>query len=272
MRSKRWPILGLGVLTLLTAGLVVLALLHVRPRETAAVPAAPVTVPSVPGSGPTSTGSATPSGASTPRPRTSEGVRDVMRGDAVDIVVLGDASGMGANGWVAQLADTLASSRKVKLVTVEGDRENATEKGSGARQVTLRNVSDANLTLRGAAGRIDQLVPQGTDLVILSFGHKESQSSISADLEALWTKIPASATAIVTVQNPEKGTAQQAQRDRTRAVTDWANENKAPKVDVFDAFTKAPEPLAELLDKDLVMPNAEGSRLWKDTVVKVLGA
>ncbi|OYO11771.1 hypothetical protein CGZ94_15300 [Enemella evansiae] len=279
MQLKRWPVLGLVVLAVITMVLVVLAFRHARPPSVNAVPmngpgspAAPAAGSPVPTVSSAATPRTTPAASATPRQRSLEAIRDLVRSeDQLDIVVLGDASGAGEDKWVAQWADSLAANRRIELRAIENGRASTRNLGNSGSSTVLRNVSESGLTLRDATNRFDQLVPAGTDLVILNFGHQESEGSISADLDRLWNRIPPSATGLVMLQNPERGATQQAQRNRVRAVTDWASRNRAPTVDVFDAFIQAPEPLAELLDRDGVLPNGTGSRVWRDELVKRVG-
>lgn len=260
--------IGLAVLALITAVIVALSLLNLRPHGREALPER--TDPAASEPGPLSTPRA-------PRDSTIANIRMLLSGpDPVKIVILGDDTGTdqpnGAPSWVTLWARQLSADRPVSLKVRDsaGDGTPTPMGSGGAPPVELLNASNRPGQLSGIVPQAGLLLPHDTDLVIINAGHDESLDTLPRNLDALWAKVPVGAMGLVVIQNPQGGDDASQQRARTIAVKDWAQRNNVAAVDVFNAFIQAPEPLAELLGTDLIHPNERGAEVWRDAMVAAL--
>lgn len=272
--------IGLALLAVVTAGLVVLAMLHVRPTDVTAVPQSAAPSPTEPTiePAPTPTPTVTPISTATMSPRpskasTATNIRSLLRSsNPIKIVIMGDASGIDdatTERWVTQWAKELSASRTVTVRSTgpTGEYGEPQTYGSAGGVVEIFNASDPSGRLATATGQADQLIPADTDLVIISFGHNEGAGPMSGKLDGLWAEIPQGTMGLAIAQNPVRGDAANDQRAKAYGVTDWARQRAIASVNVFDAFIAAPEPLDELLGSDRTNPSTAGSKVWKDAIV-----
>lgn len=270
---------GLAGLALATGVLVLLSFLNIRPA-TADAPAAQSSLDEGPApllstaASPTPTPSARP-----PRESTVANIKQALAGtEPMKILVLGDASGLDDRDadevrWVTLWAQELAEQRPVTLAARDRDGTYAEPRRFGPETgapIEILSASDAPSTLADATAQADTLIPSDVDLVVVSFGHREGSSPMSDGLDALWGELPQGAMGLVIAQNPERSPQANAQRDRARAVTQWAQQKGVPSVDVFNAFIAAPEPLVQLLSSNRINPNNRGSEVWRDAMVAAL--
>lgn len=286
MGKKSLPIIGLALLAIVTAALVVLSFLNVRPQPVEAVPAASgnpaegsmESDPSeVPNSTPTPVQTPDPTATPTPRaPRTSTlaNIKSAISGsEPVKIVVVGDNTGLDPNTsehrWVSLWARDLAQNRPVTLAVMEtsGSYGEPQELGSGnGAPIQILNASDRPRRISEVAAQSETVIPPDTDIVLINFGHHESVNQLGSELDALWAKLPAGSMGLVMVQNPQRGAGVNNNQSRMTAVQNWAKQRPAPVINVYDAFIADPEPLADLLASDQIQPNARGSEIWKDAI------
>lgn len=274
MRNK-WSVLGLGMLALVTAVLVVLAFVHVRPKAVVAEPAAALTERSVTEPTPRSTPS--------PRePRTSS-IAEISEllgsGEPVRVVVVGDATGeddatQGTQRWVTRWADGLAQERAVELRAMgdDGEYADAQRLGAGDNPIEIRNASGRPALLSEVITDSERLIPADTDIVVLNFGHRESARSLADDLTNLQERLPQGSMALVVLQNSQRGGGSRAHVTRVDVVRAWSYEAGLPRLDVFGAFLDDPRPLVELLGPNLVIPNDAGATLWAETMLDTLSS
>lgn len=285
MRKKSLPIIGLAILAVVTAAIVALSFLNVRPQQVDAAPAEPGSSaegPADPVPSPESTTSSptlTPGPTATPTPRTARAstlanIKSVIGGDEpVKIVVVGDNTGLdrsaSEHGWVSLWARDLAESRPVSLAVMEtsGSYGEPQELGSGnGAPIQILNASDRPRRISEVAAQSERLIPADTDIVLINFGHYESVNQLGAELNVLWEKLPAGSMGLVMVQNPQRGAGVSNNQARMTALQNWAKQRPAPAVNVYDAFIADPEPLADLLASDQIQPNTRGSEIWKDAL------
>ena len=286
MRTKKWSLLGLVALSVVTAVLVILSFLSVRPQEVNAEPA-PVdqpaqTTPAVSTPTPTPTLTLTPTPTPTPTPRaprdsTRANIRNLLTGPApVKIVVLGDSSGRddpaGHESWVTLWARELSTKRPVTIVDRGGASVAPTQLGTpGAEPIQIVNASDRPGQLADIVQQAPQLIPPDTDLVIVNVGHNEADTDLRANLDALWAEVPTGTMGLVMIQNPEQTSDASKQRSRIQVVQEWGVRNNVAAVDVFSAFLLVPDPLTQLLRSDLILPNQRGAEIWRDAIIAALG-
>lgn len=292
MRLKNWPAVGLIALALVTCLLVVLAFRHVRPTEVT-----PITQPTTDvAAGTPSSPSGQPAGTAEPTRTASAGaaagglpaVQSAFSGsDPIRVLVLGDESGDGADEWVALWAKELAADHTTKYSGWDSASRSftrATSSGSGnGSEVSIFNASQESGTLTkttqdldavrramSASGAATPAAKKVTDVVVVSFGYREQTEEFAQNLETLTEELEPGTPVLVVNQAPQKGSGANGQRDRARAATDWADQNKYGAVDVFAAFIAAPEPLAQLVDAKGVLPNARGHQVWAEAVAAKL--
>ncbi|MDO5498158.1 MAG: SGNH/GDSL hydrolase family protein [Propionibacteriaceae bacterium] len=281
--QKKWPMVGLGLLAVVTLVLMALALLHVRPTSTAAIPAdpaataAPETSPAAaedPGS-PAPTDRRETPGA--PRESTLPEIKEALAGP-VRIAVVGDITGMdepdvGATRWVTLWAQQLAEDRPVQLhkATAVGRFAAPERLGSGTgAPIDILNASNQPALLDAIIADAGSLVPPETDLVIVNVGHTEAEAELADNLTSLREEVPATTMMLVMLQNPQRGGGQAAQQARVEAVRSWAQRNNVASVDVHRAFFNDPRPLAQLVLEDGKTPSRVGAQAWRDAMAAAL--
>lgn len=232
------------------------------------------------GDGPTDQDATTDQAASTAaagRPDL-EAVQDVLRADGPLVVAaLGDSTGNETWEWVYEWGRTLASGRPVEVVSWNEWTEDGyidpvtlgTDQDGGTVTLYVGHQSGA-----GAAypvERLETLVPEEPDLVILNYGHNDTVDSVgsgTADtLDALRRRFGAELPVVVTLQQPQ---ADDANAEVRGALADLAADEGLPTIDVAAAFEATGDPAALLADA--VHPDEDGAALWARTVAGTLSA
>lgn len=188
-------------------------------------------------------------------------------GSSSDLVVLGDATSNQTGEWVNELGAQLGSSRLVRVQRVNQDTFTAYNSpiSYGSADPSLRvwnaSVDDPPPLDETAVGN---LVPKGTDLVVISHGRGASASSITSDLDetlaslrATYPKVP-----VAVVLQPDDGSSQPA----IAAVRAWATTNGLPTIDVAKAFAKSGRQLQDAAGE----LTGFGTTLWASTVAKAI--
>lgn len=269
--SRKLQLIALVVLAVATAIVAAGALYESKAtaRDTAAVATVslpPVLTPTA--SSTTASPTATPSypgGLAGLKARLADGVGSVL--------VLGDGSGAGTNGWVAVWAKQLSGdTRKATYHAWDSTKKQwSPAMAAGSGSIGVWNASLADGDLGGAAARVAQLWPDA-DVVLLSYGHDAKATDIGKRLSAVKAAILAKnghATVIAIRQNPDPSTIEQPQIDAVEAVAAWAKTAKVDTVDVYDAFVSDPEPRYQLID-DKGMPTKLGAALWAKTLAAAI--
>lgn len=291
---RRWQDLGLVLLALLT---VVLAWATFRAFEsTPAASPAPTQDPgSATGPGAAGDPGATGDGATTtagdaatttteapPEDLVLEEARAVLqREERTVVLVLGDSTGNDRGEWTFLWAQALAGTRPTWIAPwnewtedgyIEPEQLLADQAGEGSLgEVLVLSGQQTGAPAGYAASRIDLMVPETPDLVILNLGHnnlaEDVAEGLASTLEALRTEIDDDVPVLVTLQQPQVG--DQA-ADVRAAVAAWAEEEGLPTMDVAARFLQEEDPDSLLLDA--VHPDEVGSQLWAEVVARALRA
>lgn len=200
-------------------------------------------------------------------------------GKSLNIVVLGDQTGVDDNDWVETWVRTLADVRPVRLLrTRESDPTTyraparlGEASTSGTDPVTVRNASAIGATPRYAAERVAALVPADTDAVIVNFGRSNTRDTIAEELTTLMRalKEAAPSTQVRVVVQPAR---QDGEPTLDATVRAWGARNDATLVDVAQVFDD--EGLTETVvsTRDPLSVNLAGARAWAAVVQEdVLG-
>ena len=206
------------------------------------------------------------------RPPDLDAVRDVLAdGAPVVVAALGDSTGNETWEWVYEWGRALASDRPVEVVSwnewTEDGYIDPVELGSGqdGGTVTLYAGHQSGAGAAYPAGRLEALVPEEPDLVILNYGHNDTVDSVrsgTADtLEALRQRFGGGLPVVVTLQQPQ---ADDANAEVRAALADLAADEGLPTIDVAAAFEATGDPAVLLADT--VHPDEDGAALWARTV------
>lgn len=286
---RRWQDVGLVLLALLT---VVLVWATFRSLEsTPAASPAPTRDPgsaggtgaaSDPATGDPATTTAVDAAASTTEAPGEEGVLEearalVQREERTVVLVLGDSTGNDRGEWTFRWAEALAGTRPTWIAPWNEWTEDGyidpvtlgTDQDGGTLTLYVGHQSGA-----GAAypvERLETLVPEEPDLVILNYGHNDTVDSVgsgTADtLDALRRRFGAELPVVVTLQQPQ---ADDANAEVRSALADLAADEGLPTIDVAAAFEATGDPAALLADA--VHPDEDGAALWARTVAGTLSA
>ena len=268
--------LGLAVLAVVTVLLVFLAFQKQR------------TPPSQAASTPVVTQSSTPSpslspSASPASPSPSATVRDGLAGiaDIIDspagasVVVIGDGSGNQRDEWVSVWArDHLAEDATVSYRVWDraaGEYADSIEHGSSDREVAVWNASVSAPDMASEPDRIGEAW-QDADVVLLSYGHRQSADEVSGQMDAVLAAVRAQNKRVpvaVLIQNPDRANTEAAQRETTSEIKKWADAEDVPTVDIYTAFIDDPARRNDLVEPD-GSPTPQGSQLWAKTLAQAL--
>lgn len=201
-------------------------------------------------------------------------IRQRVTGTApLTVSIFGDSTGNDADEWVELWAKDLAANA---TVTVNHWKESArvwpvTSYGKAARSVAIWNGSEPGSTGAYARQRFEAMQPVKPDLIIYSYGHNASPAGAAGDIDALqrmaesrWGVVPF----VVTLQNASRGIYQAVSAKSVADLKTWAEPRHIPTLNI-ETVIRAQNLDALLLDE--VHPNKQGSRLWADKVVEVLG-
>lgn len=281
-RRRRWEVIGLVALAILTVILVVWSLPQTRNPKIEGTPAPlPVATPDETESdktpSPSTTTSSTPKPSATPSPALTglAGFATMLkRDDPVSVLVMGDGSGNETDEWVYLWAhDHLAADRQVKYHAWNADTSQwgkAATTGKGAK-ATVWNASKASPDLAKEAKRLSA-VWRPSDVVILSYGHRGDPTTIASQLDDMRKAVVAKnkqAIMIVMLQNPDPVATQYTQAETTKAVKAWAKKRHLDTVNIYDAFVNDPAPRYSLVEFD-GSPTPLGSALWARTFAEAV--
>ena len=267
--------LGLAVLAAATFLLVFLVFQEHRtpPSQAASTPV--VTQPATP-SASASSASASASPSVTARAGLA-GIADIIDSDGASILVIGDGSGNQSDEWVSVWArDHLAEDATVSYSAWDRDAAeyaDAVEVGSSDREVTVWNASVSAPDMASEPDRIAQAW-QDADVVLLSYGHRQSADEIAGQMDAVLASVRAQNTSVpvaVMIQNPDRANTESAQRATTAEIQRWADAEDLPTVDIYTAFIDDPASRNDLVEQD-GSPTPQGSELWASTWAQALAA
>lgn len=228
---------------------------------------------------PTPSPSATPT--VTPIPgRPLEEVREILlEADSVDVAIFGDSTGDEMTEWPALWAQSMTADRAVTLnrwlngPSTYEKRELSTE---GAAW-TVWNCSVSGWKPANFTEIVDDCLPQGADVVVISLGHNNNSDPTQAlpQLEALLGLIREHTSeevpVVMTVQNPVTTPERLPAADEvSTSIAEWASAHHYPVIDAYRAFVDAPGGPAGLLKDDGLHPNEKGSQVWAEAVSETL--
>ncbi|MDO5533389.1 MAG: SGNH/GDSL hydrolase family protein [Propionibacteriaceae bacterium] len=232
-----------------------------------------------PAPSPTSTPSATPTVTPVPG-RPLQEIRELLlEADSVNVAIFGDSTGDEMTEWPALWAQSMTSDRAVTLNRwLNGPasyekRELSTE---GASR-TLWNCSVSGWKPINFAEVVDDCLPQGADVVVISLGHNNNSDPTQTlpQLEALLGQIREETSEqvpiVITMQNPVTTPERLPAADEvTKNIAEWAIAHRYPVIDAYHAFVDAPGGPEGLLKDDGLHPNERGSQIWADAVTETL--
>lgn len=287
----RWQDVGLVVLGLVAAALAFLTFRAVgsvpsgAPADSSTFSPEPLSTDLAPGTSTSDPAGATsgPDAADTtagPSPSRVSSVQDLLQSeDPLVITVLGDSTGNETWEWTYLWAGMLAESRTVTIAAWNAWTEDGyveptelSSAGTGeAGPVMIWNGQQSGASASYPVGRLDDLLPEPPDLVILNYGHNNTvedvDEQLGATLEALRAEVGEDLPVLVTLQQPQAGDANAAVREAVHA---FAVDHDLGVIDVAAAFEETGDPDALLVDA--VHPGEVGSQLWAETVAATLRA
>lgn len=286
---RRWQDVGLVLLGLLTVVLVWVTFrsLDTAPSASPTPTPEPVDLSAVTDAASATTAAGDAAVATTAAPQDEDEVvleearALLQREERTVVLVLGDSTGNDWGEWTFRWAGALAETRPTWIAPwnewaedgyVEAEPLSGEQAGEGdLGEVLVLSGQQTGAPAEYAASRIELLVPETPDLVILSLGHNNGVADVAdgldATLEALRSQVGEETPVLVTLQQPQVD--DQAAEVRA-AVAAWAQERDLPTIDVAARFLEQDDPNALLVDA--VHPNDTGSQLWAEVVAETLGA
>lgn len=278
LTKDHWSILGLAVLTVATFVLVFLAFQKQRTPPSQAAPAPVVTQTSSPSPSPSPSVSPASPSPSAPARDGLAGIADIMDSpDGASVLVIGDGSGNQTDEWVSVWArDHLAEDATVYYRVWDrttGKYADAVKHGSSDREVAVWNASVSAPDMASEPDRIGNAW-QDADVVLLSYGHRQSAEEISSQMDDALAAVRAqnkSVPVAVLIQNPDRANTESAQRETTSEIKKWADAEGFPTVDIYTAFIDDPARRNDLVEQD-GSPTPEGSILFAKVLAQALAA
>ncbi|WP_150132573.1 SGNH/GDSL hydrolase family protein [Intrasporangium calvum] len=266
MRRSRATDVSLGLIALLINVAIVVAVVFFIGGDDAppAASTSPTTTATPGSSSSAGTGGALPE------------VSQLLASDAdLVLAVLGDGTGDEDGEWVSVLADLAGSTRQVTLRNLDptDPTRYADEQtyGTSGPTTVIWNGSRPGAGAGYAADRLDFLIPEEPDAVVLNYGRDDKASAIANRLDttlsavrAKWPKVPV----VVVLQAPNLNDQLAPVR---KATEKWAAAKKLPTVDVAAAFRQAGDPNSFVSVVDPPSVNAQGGLLWGETVYRAIG-
>ncbi|HEX6057090.1 MAG TPA: SGNH/GDSL hydrolase family protein, partial [Intrasporangium sp.] len=199
----------------------------------------------------------------------------VGRDADLTLAVLGDGTGDEEGEWVTVLGDLLGQDRKVKVNNLDPSDPThyarALSYGSGEHTATIWNGSRLGVSADYAAQRLEFLVPEKPDVVLLSYGRDDKADEIGPALGTTLKAIREQQAGVpVAVILQAQNTDDQIAPVRESAAK-WAEANGLTTIDVAAAFRKAGDPNSFVSVVDPPSVNALGGQLWGETVFHALG-
>ena len=268
--------LGLAVLAVATFLLVFLAFQKQRTPPSQAAPAPVVTRTSSPSPSPSPSATLASASPSATARDGLAGIADIIDSpDGASVLVIGDGSGNQSDEWVSVWArDHLAEDATVSYRVWDrntGKYADAVEHGSSDRAVAVWNASVSAPDMASEPDRIEEAW-QDTDVVLLSYGHRQSAGKISSQMDAVLAAVRAqnkSVPVAVLIQNPDRANTESAQRETTSEIKKWADAKGFPTVDLYTAFIDDPARRNDLVEQD-GSPTPQGSKLWAKALAQAL--
>ena len=152
-----------------------------------------------------------------------------------------------------------------------GEYADAVEFGSSDREVIVWNASVSAPDMASEPDRIAQAW-QDADVVLLSYGHRQSADEITGQMDAVLGAVRAQSESVpvaVMIQNPDRASTEAAQRATTAEIQKWADADDFPTVDIYTAFIDDPAARNDLVEQD-GSPTPQGSELWANTWAQAL--
>ncbi|MFX0538266.1 SGNH/GDSL hydrolase family protein [Ornithinimicrobium sp. Y1847] len=200
-------------------------------------------------------------------------------GDPVVVAALGDSTGNQTWEWPYLWAGQLGQGRDVTVHFWDSDGQAgyfapeaiSTDTGGDDGAVDLWIGHQPGAGAAYPAERLDTLIPEDPDLVILNYGHNDPAGEVGASYEltltALRERFGDDLPILVTLQNPQVEDSDSDVREEIRA---FAGRHDLGIIDVADAFLDQEDPDALLGDD--VHPDEAGQQLWAETVATSLSA
>ena len=195
--------------------------------------------------------------------------------DDLNISVLGDSTGDGADEWVTLWAMLLAADgASVSVKTWSHDSADWSEEpqsfGSGSRSITVWNGSVPGATPSYPIGFKNLLQPVEPDVVVISYGHDHEggPGSLGTELSNLLDtarhRWDGDVPTVVTIQNPRQDSAALKAAEGQHAIREVARQRELPVVDINEVFHSVGD--IESLMKNKVRPSPNGYMLWAWTM------
>ncbi len=283
LSKNLWYSLGVAALALVAAIVVTLAMLQYRapaPRAATALVMSSTSA-SVPArsSSPSPSASASPSApASTPAPpltglALANSILTAPSGASV--LVFGDGSGDATDEWVAVWArDHLTTTATVSYSAwdrVNSRYATAIRYGTTGPAIHVWNASVRSPDMALEPARVAKAW-QTANLVMLSYGHRRTPSTITAQMDAELASIRAkNATVpiVVMLQNPDRANTATIQQQNIQKIQAWSVAHGFATVDIYSAFMADPTARNTMVLSD-GSPSPQGSQLWAKTLAKAL--
>ena len=115
---------------------------------------------------------------------------------------------------------------------------------------------------------------QTSNLVLLSYGHRRTPATITAQMDAVLAAIRAknaTVPVVVMIQNPDRAGTETIQRENTQKIQAWAGAHSFATVDIYSAFMADPTPRNTMVESD-GSPSQHGARLGATTLPNPLKA
>ena len=277
LSKSLWSSVGVSALALVAAVVVAMAMLQYYAPATGASPGRLIDTSSA--SVPSPPPSATPSAAVTPEPSTTPApltglalAHSILSAPSgASVLVYGDGSGDATNEWVADWArDHLATNATVTYNAwdrISGRYAAPIRYGTTGRSIKLWNASVRSPDMALEPARVAKAW-QAADLVMLSYGHRRTPSTITAQMDAVLTAIRAknpTVPIVVMLQNPDRADTATIQQETTQKIQAWSVAHGFATVDIYSAFMADPAPRNTLVLSD-GSPSSQGSHLWAQTL------
>ena len=284
LSKNLWSSVGVSALALVAVVVVIMAMLQYRVPTTKATPVSGTTSESAvrsPSTLPSTSATPTPGQASTTPTASPTGLalaNSILSAPGgASALVIGDGSGDATNEWVAVWArDHLATNATVSYSAwgwVSSQYATAVRYGTTGQTINVWNASVRSPDMALEPARIAKAW-QTSNLVLLSYGHRRTPATITAQMDAVLAAIRAknaTVPVVVMIQNPDRADTETIQRENTQKIQAWAGAHAFATVDIYSAFMADPTPRNNMVESDGT-PSPQGSQLWATTLADTLKA